>query len=133
MGHNKIVITGYLGRDPELAYTQGGKSVTKFSVAVDRVQTNRESGEKTKATQWFNVVAWEKLGETCNEYLRKGSHVLIEGRMQSRDFERQDKTTGTAWEIVASEMEMLDSKGSSQGGAAGGDEAGAMNEEEVPF
>ena len=80
---NRIILIGNLGRDPEMSYTQKGMVLTKFTVAVNRVQRNKESGEVQKETDWFSIVAWDRLAETCNTYLHKGSKVFIEGRMQS--------------------------------------------------
>lgn len=110
---NKIMLIGNLGRDPEMSYTQNGKAVTKFSVAVSRRMADRTTGEKREETQWFNVVAWESLAELCNSHLRKGSKVYIEGRMTSRKYRDRDNVERTAWEVVAEGMEMLDPKGAS--------------------
>ncbi len=83
---NKIMLIGNLGRDPELSYTPSGKAIAKFSLAVSRRRRDPESGEQREETTWFNIVAWERLAETCNNYLHKGSKAYIEGRMNSRKF-----------------------------------------------
>ena len=79
---NKIIVIGNLGRDPEMRYTPNGQSVTSFSVASNRKYTTA-TGERREETEWFNVSAWGKLGETCNQYLTKGSQVYVEGRLRS--------------------------------------------------
>ena len=130
---NKIMLIGNLGRDPELSYTQSGKAVAKFSLAVSRRRRDPESGEQREETQWFNIVAWERLAETCNNYLQEGSKVYIEGRMTSRKYTDKDGIERTVWDVIASEMEMLTPKGaagSGTGGAGYGDEMGA---DDVPF
>ena len=115
---NKIMLIGNLGRDPEMSYTQSGKAVTKFTLAVNRRTRDRETGDRREETQWFNIVAWDQLAETCNTYLHKGSKVYIDGRMTSRKYTNKDNLEVTAWEVVATEMEMLDPKGATQGGGA---------------
>jgi single-strand DNA-binding protein len=131
---NKIMLIGNLGRDPEMSYTPSGKAVTKFSLAVNRRMRDRDTGERREETQWFNIVAWDQLAETCNQYLHKGSKVYIEGRMTSRKYTNKDGVEMTAWEVVATEMQMLDSRADSQGqrasGGMAGDEVGA---DEIPF
>ncbi len=127
---NKIMLIGNLGRDPEMSYTQNGKAVTKFSLAVNRRTRDRETGDRREETQWFNVVAWDQLAETCNTYLHKGSKVYIEGRMTSRKYTNKDNVEVTAWDVVAENMEMLDPKGAGQGGDTG---MGETNPGDLPF
>lgn len=127
---NKIMLIGNLGRDPEMSYTQNGKAVTKFSLAVNRRQKDRETGERREETTWFNIVAWDQLAETCNTYLHKGSKVYIEGRMTSRKYTNKDNIEVTAWDVVAENMEMLDPKGASQGGDSG---YGEQTPGDLPF
>ena len=83
---NKVMIIGNVGRDPEMRYTPDGKAQAKFSVAVSRVWTNQE-GERKEETEWFNVVAWDKLAEICGNYITKGQKVYVEGRLQTRTWE----------------------------------------------
>lgn len=125
---NKIMIIGNLGRDVEMSYTPSGKAVSKFSVAVSRRRAGAD-GQRIEETTWFNIVAWEKLGETCNTYLHKGSKVYIEGRMTSRKYTDKDNVERTAWEVTATEMEMLDPKGAGAGQPA----ADEMTADDVPF
>ncbi|HEX8733180.1 MAG: single-stranded DNA-binding protein [Chloroflexota bacterium] len=129
---NKIFIIGNLGRDPELNYTPSGTAVTKFSVADSRRWRDKQSGEQREETTWFNVVAWNQLAETCNQYLHKGSKVFIEGRMSSRKYTDKDGNERTAWDVTANDMQMLDPKGQSSSSGAGGYDDG-MTGDEVPF
>ncbi len=116
-GLNKVMIIGNLGKDPEMKYTQQGKPVTTFSVAVSRTWKDPE-GQMKEETEWFRVVAWEKLAELCNEYLRKGSKVYIEGRLKTREYQAQDGQTRYMTEVVAFDMQTLDSR--QQGGSSSG-------------
>jgi len=127
---NKIMLIGNLGKDPDMSYTQNGKAITKFSLAVNRRTRDAESGERREETTWFNIVAWDRLAETCNSYLHKGSKVYIEGRMTSRKYTDKDSVERTAWEVTASDMEMLDPKGAGQ---AAGAASGEMDPDQVPF
>ena len=102
MSMNSIHIIGRLGREPELRYTQSGKAVCSFSVAVDRRGKDAEP-------DWFSVSAWEKTAELCNEYLKKGRMVAVRGRMQSRKYEK-DGAKITAWDLVADEVQFLGSR-----------------------
>ncbi len=123
-GLNKVMIIGNLGRDPEMKYTQTGTPVTQFSVAVSRTRKSPD-GQQIDETEWFRVVAWERLAETCNEYLRKGSKVYIEGRLQTRKWTGQDGQERTTVEVVANEMLLLDSR---QQGGYEGDSGGFRSE-----
>lgn len=113
---NKILLIGNLGRDPEMSYTPNGVAVTKFSIAVNRV-TKSQSGERQEETDWFNIVAWRQLAETCNTYLRKGSKVYVEGRLSQRKYTDKNNVERTALEVVISDMEMLTPKESRQSGS----------------
>lgn len=106
---NKIMLIGNLGKDPEMNYTPSGTAVTKFSLAVSRYRKS-STGERQEETDWFNIVAWDKLGETCNQYLHKGSKVYIEGRLQQRKY--TDKNGVDRWmvEVIVNDMEMLTPK-----------------------
>jgi len=116
MSYQKIVIVGNLGRDPEMRYTPTGQAVTNFSVATNR-QYTASSGEKVKETTWFRVSAWGRQAETCNQYLKSGSRVLVEGRMNPdketgnpRVFQRNDGSSGASYEIVANSVVFLTSR-----------------------
>ena len=109
-GLNKVMIIGNLGQDPEMRYTPSGKPLTKFRVATNRSWTSAD-GEKQTETEWFNVVAWGKLAEICNQYLSKGQRVYVEGRLHTRHWTDEDGNYRSATEIVTNEMIMLDSPG----------------------
>ncbi len=109
-GINKAIIIGHVGRDPETRYTQGGDAVTNFSVATSEKWTDKSTGEIKEQTEWHNVVCWRRLGEVAGEYLRKGSKVYIEGKLQTRSWE-QDGVKRYKTEINARELQMLDNKG----------------------
>lgn len=105
-GLNKVMIIGHLGRDPEMRYTPSGRPVTTFSVATSR-SWHSADGERHEETEWFNVVAWGSLAEICNQYLRKGQQVYIEGRLQTRRWEDTEGNKHFTTELVAKEMIML--------------------------
>ena len=113
-GINKAIILGRLGRDPEVRYTQDGKAIANFSVATSEEWKDKDSGEKKERTEWHRIVAFGRLGEICGEYLSKGRQVYIEGRLQTRSWEKDGVTRYTT-EIVASNMQMLDSKSAAGG------------------
>ena len=107
---NKIIVIGHLGRDPEMRYTPNGQAVTSFSVASSRRYTT-SGGEQRDETEWFNVSAWGKLGETCNQYLTKGQQVYIEGRMSSRTYEGRDGTTRVSLDVFLNDVQFLGGRG----------------------
>ncbi len=111
---NKIMLIGNLGRDPELNVTAEGTPVTKFSLAVNRTYKSN-TGEKREETEWFNIVAWNKLAEICERYLHKGSKIYIEGRLTQRKYTDKEGIQRTSVEVIASDMKMLDSKSASSG------------------
>ena len=139
---NKVQLIGNLGKDPELSYTPSGVAVAKFSVATGERWKDQE-GNMQERTDWHNIVAWRKLAEICGQYLKKGSKVYIEGKLQTRSWD--DKNTGVkryATEVVADDLIMLDSKGAGGGGggmSSGGDfpappeEASSGEKDDLPF
>lgn len=129
-GLNKVMIIGNLGKDPEMKYTQQGTPITSFSVAVSRTWKGPD-GQQQEETEWFRVVAWEKLAEQCNEFLRKGKKVYIEGRLKSREWTGQDGQKRYITEVVATSMLMLDTRqqGDYNGGGGNG---GNSNREDRP-
>jgi len=114
---NKIMLIGNLGRDPEMNYTPGGAAVTKFSLAVSR-SYKTSAGEKRDETEWFNIVAWDRLAETCNTYLHKGSKVYIEGRVSQRKYTDKNGVERYAFDVVALDMQMLTPKSTQSGSSS---------------
>ncbi len=108
---NKAILVGRLGGDPEVRYTPSGTAVANFTVATSERWKDKSSGEMQERTEWHRIVAWNRLGEICGEYLSKGRQVYIEGRIQTRSWEKDGVTRYTT-EIIATEMKMLGSKGS---------------------
>jgi single-strand DNA-binding protein len=117
MSVNKVILVGRLGRDPETRYTGGGQAVANFSVATDESYKDK-NGERQKRTEWHRITAWGKLAEICQQYLKKGTMVYIEGRIQSREWQDKEGQKRTSFDIVANTMKMLSSR--AEGAAAGG-------------
>ncbi len=109
---NRVQLIGYLGRDPETRFTPTGKKVTHFTLGVTE-RWRSENGELKENTEWFNVEAWGRLGETCREYLHKGSLVYIEGRLRTDRYEEQGETRYFT-RVVALGLQMLDRKPSEE-------------------
>ena len=113
-GINKVILIGNLGRDPEVRYMPSGSAVTNVTIATTDSWKDKQTGDKQERTEWHNVVFFNRLAEIAGEYLKKGSKVYVEGSLRTRKW--QDKNTGAdryTTEIVANEMQMLDSKGGS--------------------
>jgi single-strand DNA-binding protein len=139
--YNRVILVGNLTRDPEIRYTQSGKAVAKFTLAVNNPRNKEE-------TTFVDIVAWDRLGETCNTYLKKGSNTLVEGRLVIRSYD--DTRTGEkrkATEVVIDNMQMLGSRPRDDGGESGyagarsgggyggggGDAFGDELDDEIPF
>ena len=103
---NRVVLVGNLTRDPELRSTPSGTSVANFGLAVNRRWTNKQ-GERVDGVDYFNIVAWGRLAELCNDFIRKGSPVALEGRLQSRAWETEDGQKRSAVEVVAENVQFL--------------------------
>lgn len=122
-GVNKVILIGNLGADPDVRYMPNGSAVANVTVATSTVWRDKQSGELVERTEWHRVVFFSRLAEIVGEYLRKGSKIYIEGSLRTRKW--QDKTTGVdrfTTEIVANEMQMLDSRtghGRPEGGQSG--------------
>ena len=112
MSLNRVQLIGNLTRDPEMKQIPGGQVVTSFGIATNLTWTD-QSGERQNKVEFHNIVAWRKLAEICGQYLRKGSKVFIEGRLQTRDWEGEDGVKRYRTEIIAENMIMLDRKGDS--------------------
>jgi len=141
-GINKVILVGRLGNDPEVRYTQDGSAVASFSVATSDEWKDKETGEKKERTEWHRIVAWRKLGEICGEYLSKGRQVYVEGKLQTRSWEKDGVTRYTT-EIVASDVQFLGGRDSgnaspqSQYGAretgSGGPSGPGPQDDDIPF
>jgi single-strand DNA-binding protein len=124
MSVNKVILVGRLGRDPETRYTGGGQAVANFSVATDESYKDR-NGERQKRTEWHKIVVWGKQAEIAQQYLKKGSLVFIEGRIQSREWQDKEGQKRTSFEIVANNFRMLGGRGDAAAAGAGGGGASA--------
>ncbi len=144
MSVNKVILVGRLGRDPETRYTSGGQAVCNFTLATDETFKDR-SGERQKRTEWHRIVLWGKLAEIAQQYLKKGTLVYIEGRIQSRQWDDRDGNKRTSHEIVGNVMRILSPRGEAappveaeaQVPAAPSPEEGAtgpeISDEDIPF
>ncbi|MAP13153.1 MAG: single-stranded DNA-binding protein [Gammaproteobacteria bacterium] len=115
-GINKVILIGNLGADPETRYTPSNTAVTNLRLATSDSWRDRQTGEQQERTEWHRVVCFNRLAEIAAEYLRKGSKVYIEGRLQTRKWQGQDGQDRYTTEIVANDMQMLDSRGGGGGG-----------------
>ncbi len=145
--YQKIIVVGNVGRDPEMRYMADGTAVTSFSLATNRRWNDRQTGQPVDETTWFRVSVWGRRAEVANQYLAKGSKVLVEGRIKPdpntggpRVFTRQDGTVGSSYEITADNFSFVGSREdaaaggfASDGGNAGGGAAPAQEEDEIPF
>jgi single-strand DNA-binding protein len=145
MTYHTVILVGNLGRDPEMRYTPAGQAVTNFSIAVNDDYTNN-NGERIKRTIWVRVSAWGKQAENCNQYLKKGSKVLVEGRLTAdaatggpRIWTKQDGTPGSSFEVSAQTVRFLSSRSETaepgMDGAPGVDDGMAPtgDEGDIPF
>ncbi len=118
-GINKVILVGNLGRDPEMRYTPSGSAVANLALATSESWKDKQTGENQERTEWHRVVMFNRLGEIAGEYLKKGSKVYIEGKLQTRKWQDNSGQDRYTTEIVANEMQMLDSR-SGGGGMSGG-------------
>ena len=141
MTYHTVILAGNLGRDPEMRYTPAGQAVTNFSVAVNDDYTNN-NGERVKRTIWVRVSAWGKQAENCNQYLKKGSKVLVEGRLMvdantggPRIWTSQDGTARASFEVSAQTVRFMGSRGESSEAPAADEAAGSApaEDENIPF
>jgi len=137
--YHTIIIVGHLGRDPEMRYTPSGQAVTNFSVATNRVYTSSD-GNKVEETTWFRVSAWRRTAETTNQYLKKGSRVLVEGWLNPdpqtggpRVYTRQDGTSGAQYEVTANVVRFLSARGEVEEGYEMEEPGGQVSEDDIPF
>lgn len=140
-GINKVILVGNLGAMPEVRYTNDGKTITNITLATSESWKDKNSGQKQELTEWHKVVFFGKLAEIAGEYLKKGSKVYIEGRLQTEKY--QDKTDGKdrfTTKIIAKDLQMLDSKGAADkqdedepAAAAAAQPADDFSEDDIPF
>jgi single-strand DNA-binding protein len=139
--YHTIIIVGNLGRDPEMRFTPSGQAVTNFSVATSRQYTD-SNGQQVKETIWFRISVWGKQAETCNQYLKKGNKVLVEGRLVPdpatggpRVYKKQDGSSGANFEISASTVRFLTSRGEAEAGyqAPGETSQAPEADNDIPF
>jgi len=119
-GVNKVILVGNLGNDPETKYMPSGGAVTNITVATSESWKDKNTGQAQERTEWHRVVFFNRLAEIAGEYLRKGSKVYVEGSLRTRKWQGQDGQDRYTTEIVAAEMQMLDSRGGASGGGEGG-------------
>lgn len=132
---NKVLLLGRLGQDVELKHTPSGKSVANFSLATSESYKD-QSGQKQDKTEWHKIVVWGKVAELCNQYLSKGSQVLVEGKLQTRSWEDKDGNKRYTTEINATNVQFLGAKGTAQNDAPAQHEPEANNayaEDSIPF
>jgi single-strand DNA-binding protein len=152
-GINKVILVGNLGRDPEMKYTASGAAIANITIATSDSWNDKQTGEKVEKTEWHRVVAFQRLAEIMGEYLKKGSQVYIEGRLQTRKWQDQNGQDRYTTEIVANDMQMLGSRGGEgggrpQGGGGGGfrnnppaqeapaqskPDSGGFDDDDIPF
>ncbi|VBB07522.1 Hypothetical protein LUCI_2771 [Lucifera butyrica] len=133
---NKVILVGRLARDPEVRYTQNGKAVASFAVAVNRIGGGQTPGQRD--ADFIPIVAWEKLAEVCGNNLTKGQRVLVEGRLQLRSYETNDGQKRNVAEVIAQNIEFLERKPAAGTTGSGSHDAGSFGsevfpEEEIPF
>ena len=118
MSVNKVILVGRLGRDPETRFTSSGQAVCNFSLATDEVYKDR-NGERQKRTEWHKIVMWGKQAELAQQYLKKGSQVYIEGRIQTRQWDDREGQKRTSFEIVGTAMKFLGGRADAAAAGAG--------------
>jgi single-strand DNA-binding protein len=116
-GVNKVILIGNLGKDPEVRYMPSGGAVTNVTIATSESWKDKQSGEQQERTEWHNVVFFNRLAEIAGEYLKKGSKVYVEGSLRTRKWQDKEGKDRYTTEIVAAEMQMLDSRGAGGGSA----------------
>ena len=119
-GVNKVILVGNCGQDPEMKHMPSGSAVTNITLATSETWKDKQSGQQQERTEWHRVVFFNRLAEIVGEYVKKGSKVYVEGRLQTRKWQDQSGQDRYTTEIVASEMQMLDSRGGGDGGQGGG-------------
>ena len=122
MSLNKVILIGRLGQEPTIRHMPNGEAVCNFSIATSETWNDRQTGQRQERTEWHNITLYRRLAEVAGQYLKKGSQVYIEGRIQSRKYTGKDGIERTAYEIIGSEMKML----------GGGNDSGQQNAQHTP-
>lgn len=132
-GVNKVILVGNVGGDPDVRYMPNGNAVTTLSIATSESWKDKQTGEKQERTEWHRVVCYARLGEIAGEYIRKGSKVYVEGSLRTRKWQDQQGQDKYTTEIIASEMQMLDSKGGQNSSYNDAPQAYAPAQETSPY
>jgi len=142
-GVNKVILIGNLGADPEVRYSPAGTAVAKFNIATSDQWKDKSTGEMKKSTEWHRIVAFNRLGEICGEYLAKGKQVYIEGSLRTNQWQDKDGNKRYTTEIIASQMKMLGSKDTYDNAGGGsafkkndmppGPEFSGSQDDDIPF
>ncbi|MAG76091.1 MAG: single-stranded DNA-binding protein [Colwelliaceae bacterium] len=127
-GINKVIIVGNLGQDPEVRFMPNGGAVANFTVATSETWKDKQSGEQKEKTEWHRIVMYQRLAEIAGEYLKKGSKVYLEGRLQTRKWQNQQGQDQYTTEIIVNDMQMLDSRGQQGGGFQQQGQSGGFNQ-----
>jgi single-strand DNA-binding protein len=137
--YHTIIVVGNLGKDPEMRYTPSGQAVTNFNVATSRKYTSSD-GNQVEETVWFRISTWGKTAEVCNQYLKKGKKVLVEGRLNPdsetggpRIWNRQDGTAAASYEITAGTVRFLSPRGEGENSYAAGESKAVSEPDDIPF
>ena len=128
-GINKVIIVGNLGQDPEVRFMPNGGAVANFTVATSETWKDKQTGEQKEKTEWHRIVMYQRLAEIAGEYLKKGSKVYLEGRLQTRKWQNQQGADQYTTEIIVNDMQMLDSRGQGAGGFQGQQASGGFNQQ----
>jgi len=131
-GVNKVILVGNLGQDPEVRYMPNGNAVANISVATSETWKDKNTGDNQEKTEWHRVVLFRRLGEIAGEYLKKGSKVYIEGKLQTRKWQDQSGQDRYTTEVVAEQMQMLDSRGGVDSGGYDQSSASSSNKQPAP-
>ncbi len=137
--YHTIIVVGNLGKDPEMRYTPSGQAVTNFNVATSRKYTSSD-GNQVEETVWFRISTWGKTAEVCNQYLKKGKKVLVEGRLNPdsetggpKIWNRQDGTAAASYEITAGTVRFLSPRGEGESSYTAGESKAVSEPEDIPF
>lgn len=135
-GVNKVILLGHVGQQPEISYLNNGSPVTKISLATTNHWKDKQTGEKKESTEWHRIVSFNKLAEIISQYVQKGSKIYIEGKLQTRKWEDNEGNTRYTTEVLATEVQLLDSRASQDKAPSSesmGTVAGDYDDDDIPF